>query len=439
MNSGDSHLARFLQLCHGSGFRLGFNAIISKIAKCSSAPFSVPKYLEMTMSAESPACLSPRTSGPLRINWILPAISAGNGGLLNIFRTVQKLEEWGHENRLYSLGGFRGGSSQAKTLICERYFPIQAELEAFSDNIADSDALVATSWPTAYAVRSVGNTARKFYFVQDVEYMFYAPGSLYEFARQTYRFGFHGITLGPWIAEVLRREFNMECSPFSFSYDRQAYGRRGPHLLPPGKRRVLFYARPETERRGFALGIMALSIVAKRIRDAEFVLVGSPPGSLEVAFPAFCPGVLPVSDLAPLYRSCEVALVLSHTNLSMLPLELMACGCAVVSNDGPNIEWLLTQDVAQLAERNPNSLANAVIELLESDQLRLQKIEAGSSFAESTDWTREIRAIEAALLTSRGNQSRTGLGGIPSPADSVDVGCAADHLSRPMPRVRVSS
>jgi glycosyltransferase involved in cell wall biosynthesis len=81
----------------------------------------------------------------------------------------------------------------------------------------------------------------------------------------------------------------------------------------------------------------------------------------------------------------------------MLPLELMACGCAVVSNTGPNVEWLLTDEVCQLANPNPESLAEAILELLEDEQLRLRKIAAGIAFAERTDWASEIRKVEAAF------------------------------------------
>jgi glycosyltransferase involved in cell wall biosynthesis len=123
-------------------------------------------------------------------------------------------------------------------------------------------------------------------------------------------------------------------------------------------------------------------------------------------FPAIFLGVLPVSELGSLYRSCDVALVLSHTNLSMLPLELMACGCAVVSNRAPNVEWLLTNQTVQLAKPDPKSLAEAIIELLQTDELRVRKIEAGIAFAQSTDWTNEIRAIESALLAKSEDSHR---------------------------------
>jgi glycosyltransferase involved in cell wall biosynthesis len=81
----------------------------------------------------------------------------------------------------------------------------------------------------------------------------------------------------------------------------------------------------------------------------------------------------------------------------MLPLELMASGCAVVSNTGRNVEWLLGDEVCQLAHPNPQSLAEAMLELLEDDRLRLKKIAAGIAFAEATDWASEIRKIEAAF------------------------------------------
>ncbi len=153
-----------------------------------------------------------------------------------------------------------------------------------------------------------------------------------------------------------------------------------------------------TERRGFELGLLALAIVAKRMPDVEIVLVGLPQGSIELPFSAVFPGVLPLSGLGALYRSCDVSLILSHTNLSLLPLELMACGCVVVSNSGPNTEWLLSRDCCRLAALDPQLLAEAVIELLAKDNERRELREAALTFVRSTDWTSEIKAIESALF-----------------------------------------
>ncbi len=406
MRFSDLRLMRLLKLLQRRGVTAGVDEIVTAYArKHLSVPRNVFEDNRFVLTAERKCTLPFRQSGPLRINWLLPNIATGGGGLFNIFRIVHQLEEWGHSNRVYVAGDMKFSTTAATQLVRKSYFPIKAEVEVLADDVQDSDALIATSWPTAYAARAIGNTAQKFYLVQDLEYLFYAPGSLYEFAKQTYQFGFRGITAGSWIAEILRRDFGMECSAFGFSYDRGAYASGGEQLLPSGKKRVLFYARPHTERRGFELGVLALSLVAKKLPEVEFVLVGFPRQSIQLPFPAILPGVLPLSELGALYRSCDVALVLSHTNLSLLPLELMACGCAIVSNRGPNTEWLLTDRTVQFAKADPHSLADALINVLEIDSLRAQKAEAALSFVLSTDWTNEIRTIESALLAGTEKRS----------------------------------
>lgn len=362
-----------------------------------SAPHDVlQEYGWILNENRSPELPAPQ-AGPLRINWVVPSVAKGSGGLLNIFRAIHYLEQWGHKNRIYALGEWAAGGKGVQEFVQKSYFPVQAPIEVFAGQVVDSDALVATNWMTAYAVRALANTAQKFYLVQDLEHYFHAAGSLAEFAKDTYRWGFQGITLGNWIAEVLESEFAMPCSPFGFSYDRKIYTCKSDLRRSGPKKRLLFYARPNTERRGFELGVLALSLVAKRRPEIEVVLVGFPPRKMRFPFSATLTGIVSPEELATWYQKCDIALVLSHTNLSMLPLELMASGCAVVSNTGRNVEWLLNDEVCQLAHPSPLSLAEAILELLEDDQLRLKKVAAGIAFAEGTDWVSEIRKIESAF------------------------------------------
>ncbi|HXZ27011.1 MAG TPA: glycosyltransferase family 4 protein [Terriglobales bacterium] len=398
MRSRQSPLAKVWASISKYGLRAGLRDAAARWGRGRlKLPYDVLGDYGWVLAPDRPARLkaSPRP-GALSINWLVPDVSWGSGGLFNIFRSIRHLEQWGHKNRVYVVGAAGRGSALAQ-VVNRKYFPIQAPVQPFTGEMADSEALVATSWVTAYAARALENTARKFYFVQDLEHLFFPPGSLHEFARQTYGWGFHGITAGPWIAQVLEREFGMRCSSFGFSFDREIYSAQGRRRLPEGKKRVLFYARPASERRGFELGVLALSLVAQKMPEAEFVLVGFPRQPLRLPFSAALPGVLPPTELAGLYRSCEVALVLSHTNLSLLPLELMACGCAVVSNSGPNVEWLLTAEAAQLTPPTPDALAGAVLTLLENDDLRARKAAAGLALAQSTDWMAASRAIEAGL------------------------------------------
>jgi hypothetical protein len=46
--------------------------------------------------------------------------------------------------------------------------------------------------------------------VQDFEPYFEPVGSYSTFAENTYRFGFHGITLGEWLSKKLTNEYGYE-------------------------------------------------------------------------------------------------------------------------------------------------------------------------------------------------------------------------------------
>ena len=356
-----------------------------------------------------PPALTSQNHAGLTITWIIPQFALGSGGHHNIFSAIVDLETAGHRNQIYLVGG-SDAEARLSTEIARRYYaPITCEIQLFREQVADSDALVATSWETAYRVRSLGNTCRKFYFVQDLEYQFYSEGSLRELAAQTYRWGFYGITGGDWIAAELMKNFNMPCSSFRFWYDTQLY--RPIPESQTDRKRILFYARPRTARRGFDLGLLALGLVAKEVPDTEFILPGMTPRDAELPFRATFPGVLAVQRLPALYSSVTASLVLSHTNLSLLPVELMACGCPVVSNRGPNVEWLLSDQNCLLADPTPECLAEKLIRLLKDDDLRNKYSQAGLRFAASIDRKQEIAKIERAFRIGLGQgDQRRGLG-----------------------------
>src|ERR1700751_482140 len=187
MTSFAPYLTRARKLFHRRGLQRARFALVRALAeRYLRVPQNVLSDYQWVLNEEHPAYLTLPAPGPLRINWILPGIASAQGGLFNIFRTIQQLEKWGHQNRIYLLPG---GTNQRTKAIRKNYFESNADIEVLSDDIEDSDALIATSWPTAYAARSIGNTAQKFYFIQDIEHMFYSPGSLHEFARNTYKFG----------------------------------------------------------------------------------------------------------------------------------------------------------------------------------------------------------------------------------------------------------
>lgn len=99
--------------------------------------------------------------------------------------------------------------------------------------------------------------------------------------------------------------------------------------------------------------------------------------------------MLSLEELPDLYSQCDAALVLSLSNVSLLPLELMACGCLVVSNRGPNVEWLLNDEVALLAEPRIETLVEALERAVYDVPLHDRLVGNALAKVAGTSWERE--------------------------------------------------
>lgn len=338
-----------------------------------------------------PECIAPRT-----MNWVIPHFEIGSGGHMTVFRMIWHLERLGYQCRVILTGPTSYHSAgDVRRLIRRHFQSLRATVALGEVGLAPAEFTVATSWETAYPVRRFNATRHKLYFIQDYEPDFYPQSSQSAFAEATYRFGFTALTAGEWLATVMRERYGLEAYSFGFSYDKSNHR---PLPRKPGPRRVFFYARNVTPRRGFELGLLALALVNVQRPDVEFVLAGWETSGYHLPFPHLSAGVVPPHQLPVLYGQCDCALVLSLTNLSLLPLELMACGCPVVSNRGPNVEWqLIHEQNALLADSTPQELAAALVRLLDDDPLRQQLRANGLAFAEATDWAHEAHRVQGHL------------------------------------------
>jgi O-antigen biosynthesis protein len=335
------------------------------------------------------------------LNWVVPPFGRGSGGHLNIFRYVYHLEALGFESRIIIEGEPQPVSAeQTEQEIHSWFFPIKAKVYLGTEKAPPAYVTLATSWPTAYAVRDFLSTVERIYFVQDFEPWFYPTGSEYAFAEETYKFGFFGITAGQWLADKLSADYGMVTRAVGFSYDTDLY-----RPLPKREqvRQVFFYARPPTARRGFELGLLTLAEVTKKLPDVRIVLAGWDLASYEIPFNHVDVGTLSLAELPDLYSQCDVALVLSFSNLSLLPLELMACGVPVVSNRAPCVTWLLNDENAKLAEPTPKDLARAICDVLENKQEHQRLRDVSLQTAQGTSWRAEAEKMAKILeaLTSQ--------------------------------------
>ncbi|WP_018604634.1 glycosyltransferase [Uliginosibacterium gangwonense] len=333
------------------------------------------------------------------INWFIPAVGKGSGGHLNILRFIKYLEDKGYENRIIIVGEPKPTSAvSAKKEIEQWFFPLKASVYVGLN--ADTPAAyfaMATSWRTAYYVRRFQACKEKCYFVQDFEPWFYPAGTDAILAENTYRFGFFAFTAGSWLAKKLNQDYGMRTRALGFSYDRSLYHPM-PELRGQDKfRRVMFYARPPTARRAFELGILVLREVWRLMPEMRVVLAGWDVKDYDIPFPCEHLGLVEINQLPQLYGRCDAALVLSCSNLSLLPLELMACGVPVISNRAPYTQWLLNEENSMLAEPNIESLAQAVLQVINSPILADRLRAAGLAFASQTSWEREAGVLADGL------------------------------------------
>lgn len=336
-------------------------------------------------------------SGPLTVAWVMSPPGANSGGHQNIFRFIRVLEQAGHRVRVYLYSTFdptTAEQSAERVRGSSSYPDVAATIEDYPDGgvPADVDAIFATSWETAYPAYRDPSDARRFYFVQDFEPAFYPAGTEAVLAENTYRFGFTGVTAGGWLSTKLARDYGMTASPFEFGADPGHY-----RLVDAGPREgVFFYARPETPRRGFELGILALELVARERPGTPIVLAGQVLRRHRVPFPHENPGNVQVGDLNALYNRCAAGLVLSLTNLSLLPLELLAAGVVPIVNDGENNRLVSDNPFIAYAPASPRALADRILEVLDRDDRDAYARRAAASVA-TTGWTAAADQFLAAV------------------------------------------
>lgn len=330
------------------------------------------------------------------INWIMPDFGIGSGGHLNIFRMISRLQKLGFQSRIVipELVWSKSAADAAER-IEQHFLKLDAPVYVGRENIPAACFSFATAWTTAYYLRDFQSTVHKCYFVQDFEPYFYARSTESVLSQETYRFGFKGFAAGDWLASKLVNEYGMDVEKFRFSYDKDRY-------YPPARRRepsnkILFYSRPPTPRRGFELGYLALKQLLALKPDLQVLMAGWDISNYKLPKGMDNLGIVPLKDLRALYHECDAALVLSFTNLSLVPLELMASGCPVVSNRGDNVEWILTDEIATLAEPTVHGIVAALLKVIEDKAGAQAKANSALSYVQSTDWDRETLKVATSL------------------------------------------
>jgi hypothetical protein len=333
------------------------------------------------------------------ITWVVPDFSRSSGGHINIFRMAANLQTQGFPRQAVTITEpHRWRDAKEARAALEADFGLRnVTVTLGGGNMAPARFVFATGWQTAYWVAKFRGALHRMYFVQDFEPAFFAHGSDYFLAEQTYRLGLVGVTGGAWLRDKLAAEYGMRTASFDFSYDKHLY-RRVEHPAS-NTRKVFFYARPVTPRRCSEIGLLALREVCRQRSDVEVVIAGWDVSDHVIPFPHQNLGQRDLDELPAIYSQADVALVLSGTNLSLLPIEIAACGCPLVINDEPQARWGLPDDCARYSPMEPNALAAAVLELLGDREAAARQAARAMAHVQGTSWPQESAKV-AAFLSS---------------------------------------
>jgi glycosyltransferase involved in cell wall biosynthesis/GT2 family glycosyltransferase len=348
----------------------------------------------------------------LRIAFVIPPFRKGSGGHRTIGTMVRELERMGHTCSLWlddSIGQHRGqGDGLLRRRFDEWFGPVDAPVHRGFESWRATDVTLATGWQTVHRVLLLDQTRARAYLVQDHEPEFYATSVERTVAEDTYRHDLYVIAASPWLRDLVHDRYGARGTSFELGVDGDVY-----HLVPGVRRRrdtIVFYSRAVTPRRAVGLGWLALAELHGRRPDLRVVAFGDRDHSLEAPFAHEHAGVVNPHALAALYSEGTVGLVLSLTNYSLIPQEMLACGLPCVDVAGGCSEAVFGADgPVELAPFDPVAMADHLERLLADEALWQRRSDAGLAFVAGRAWEHAAAQVEVGLreaLRLREGESR---------------------------------
>lgn len=325
------------------------------------------------------------------ISWFIPSLIKGSGGHRTILQHAYYLESKGHKCTIY-LEDEHGIGNPADKILSLFNMKFSHVVYGWKNALV-SDVAIATVWYSAAFVASLPFECKKAYLVQDYEAWFNPMGDAYLMAENSYQYGLTPITIGRWLKHTLWTRFNVGGYHFEFGANLDIYKKDSVVVK---EKAICFIYQPDKPRRCSRIGLEALGIVKHRITDVKIYLYGSE-AKENVWFEHENLGLINLNECNELYNKCTVGLCLSSSNPSRIPFEMMASGLPVVELWRDNNFYDLPDSATLLAKQTPESLAEALIQLL-NDPVRCKEMsQAGIDFMESRNLSVETEQFSCAL------------------------------------------
>ena len=386
--------------------KVGIELVAPTTVKPAKSASLVSPALQSMLKFEDQPLSPPNFSfaqDQLVIHWVTCDFAQqGGGGNMTIFRFMRWFELLGHQQHIWLHNQVvHKTTDDAYEDLIRHYQQLSAQIHFMDESFqqANGDIIIATDWESVWPVLSASNFKRRFYFVQDHEPSFFAAGSNSLAAELTYHEDLDCICAGPWLEKLMRERYGRWATHFWLAADQQVY-------YPPAGRftntvpRIAFYARTSTSRRAVELGVLALNHLADLGLAFHVEVYGADNNKVwleQVSFEYTDHGVLPAEALGYLYRSCDLGMVFSATNYSLVPQEMMACDLPVVELDGDNTRTVFPVGTVVLAAPHPRIIAERLQGLLEDVELRAKTAKLGGAWARQFTWQATAQEVSRSI------------------------------------------
>lgn len=338
----------------------------------------------------------------LLIHWVIPDFIIGSGGHMTIFRMIYFLEKLGHRQVIWIQDSMQYNVlDEAKETIIKHYQPIGDNVDVcFLPKDVEwigGDIVIATDCWTVFPVCAMSKFKKRFYFIQDYEPMFHQMGEIYLTAEQTYKMGLTPITAGKWLERKIG-QYSDTVYSFPLCVDHDVY-KIFKTLKRLKKINIAVYSRSYTPRRCVGLIIAGLKQLYKEFNDFHVSFFGQNDIPYEIDFEYTNYGILNPQELSVLYNSCDIGIVFSATNYSLIPLEMMACGLPVIEIDTESTRAVFNEDIISFVQADPRSISKGILSLIKHKDKRQQQAERALKFVENLKWENSALKLNDAFYT----------------------------------------
>jgi len=270
-----------------------------------------------------------------------------------------------------------------------------SQVDAITEaNVPSADILIATAWQTVEESKNFPQSkGKKIYLIQHYETWSGETNQVDETYKNK---DYTKIVISTWLKEIIEK----------------VSGERNIPLIPNGRDLFLSEYKGEGFNRNYAIGMLystvkfkrsdiglsAIKIALQKFPKLKVVLFGSEYPNENLPSENFTFFRRPPQEEIPkLYQSTRIWISSSDVEGFCLPaLEAICSGCAVVTTNSGGVTDIIENGKSGIVvdPGNPQSLADAIIKVLNDKELELKLQNEGLLQAEKFSWEKSAAQLE---------------------------------------------